>query len=251
MPKDTSAPAGGTANASPDSAKDSGTSAFSNLPSRPKPVLGKRKRCKVVKKSLPATLPACTRDNIQANSVPDWCKKKFETDATAEAQCSVFVAADTTSKAYDAWYNTLQRNYDKQKKANVGEHVPVKYKTINTLEHGSKLIEGDEVVLDRHTGLAAYALVKSAQQEPGVKASEKQKEKYNAYNAITFEGGGTAMEFSWHPGSGDTRSDCKCTQWHSSRTCSQHNTRTNMTLRRFDVWSCALARENSFPKPHF
>lgn len=178
--------------------------AASDVPTAPTPTKGTRIQCKQIQAPIPDSLPECKRGSFEGNNVKSWCQQAHA-DVKDQVKCESFEESDKTSKAYDSWFNTLERNYAKQRKANGGLNLPVNYQTIDTLSTGAELIPGLPVLLDKMTSLAPTALLENAMQSPGVKSTKEQK--YRDYNTLSFEGGGSSLEFSWHPAKSDTKAE--------------------------------------------
>ena len=125
----------------------------------------------------------CTRDDFEAKDLTEWCQKSTEGNVLLKyspftsapilqllansliSLCEKFVESDETSKAYDLWYNTLERNYAKQRKAD-NPDSQVMYQTINTLDTGATLNNGGEVELEKMTGLAPTVLIENGKELP-------------------------------------------------------------------------------------
>jgi hypothetical protein len=147
-------------------------------------------------------LGECSRNGINANSVEDYCQKANPNASTAEKVCNTFIEPDTFSRAHDNWYNTLSRNYAKQEKADSGPDVTVHYTKLDTMNTGSEPIVTQEVVeLTTMTHLAPEMLIDNAMDLDGVKQSEEKRQSFANYNTLGFEGGGTAMSYTYNTGS--------------------------------------------------
>jgi hypothetical protein len=125
-----------------------------------------------------------------------------EAVAAVEA-CALFTPTDSIYRAHDDWYNTLSRNYKKQEQANKGGSAkfPMVYDAIDSSEGGEPTpTDTNEVVMvTKLTGLAPKVLIDNAKDQHGSDHDEAATNKFSSYNAISFEGGGSAIEFAYAP----------------------------------------------------
>jgi hypothetical protein len=139
------------------------------------------------------------------------------TKAITASGCKTFVRTDQVTRAHDDWYNTLGRNYAKQTKADAPESV-ASYKTLDSLSKDPKPVEfktdkfgrscknkaqdnpcDSDVKLRKLTGLAPQILMENSRAQDGGAQTDTQKAEYLQYNAMSFEGGGSSIEYTWKP----------------------------------------------------
>lgn len=155
-------------------------------------------QCIRIKPLNPRTIPKCSRLNVLASNLEDYCRKKFAPNVDEEKECNTFVESDAYTKAHDNWYNTLSRNYAKQEKAGGGADATVHYSKLDTLNSGPQPVRTAEVVtLNPMKGLAPTVLIDNAMNHDGEKQNPEKRESFKNYNTLSFEGGGSSVAYSW------------------------------------------------------
>ena len=147
-------------------------------------------------------LGKCSKDGHSASSVEEYCSKKHKGDgAEAELACTTFTPTDQYSKAHDNWYNSLSRNYAKQEKAIVGPEATVAYTILDSLKGPEPAPTSEVVHLEPMASLAPTMLIQNAMTQAGNSQSDAKKASFEAYNTLSFEGGGSSISYSWETGS--------------------------------------------------
>lgn len=131
------------------------------------------------------------------------CKRASNvwTPTKSEAECTTFTPSDQYSQAHDNWYNSLSRNYAKQEKAIVGPDVTVYYSVLDSLTgRGTPVPTSEFVDLEPMTSLTPTMLIQNAMDKTGSSQSDGKKASFEAYNTLSFEGGGSSMAYTWETG---------------------------------------------------
>jgi hypothetical protein len=145
-------------------------------------------------------------------NVPDYCAKKIAVENNLETPdqqallveaCKSFVESDRISKAYDSWYNSLSRNYVKQAKAENPGNTQF-YHHLETLTSNTPVTLETEVKLVKMNNLAPSVLIDNGMESPGVSHSVEKLTEFRNYNTLSFEGGGSSIEYNWKAASDDT-----------------------------------------------
>lgn len=128
-------------------------------------------------------------NGIVMKDIDGYCKERERLGYETFADCISFRDPRETEKAYNDWYKTLDRNYLHQEKAS-NPSLDLKYSNINRLP-------GDptKVTVPELQGMAPEILIKTAKNTDGTEHTNEVKDKYRSYNVISFEGGGSTVEY--------------------------------------------------------
>jgi hypothetical protein len=146
-----------------------------------------------------------TSEKIFAADLSEWCdeyahqytEQHHGSFASQRAECMKFDDTGALGNAYDAWFRTLRRAALKQEKA-LRPGKTLFYEDIIVMDAVQAAhYQNDEVTLKPIKDLAPHILIDHAMNLDGSDHSKAKKIEYKAYNTVSFDGGGSSIEYEW------------------------------------------------------